>query len=198
VKRRQVDEAPPQPGYQRRITAFLLMMVIGGGAGASINSFLTLYMVDELGASKEMAAMLLSVIYSSGLWAGPVGGYFSDRIGSVKIIIISGIISGLLIFTLKTVTLGFGLYAVLWAIGFIQAVRFPVTEVFIMSQTTAKRRSTMYGVYYSTMQYTGAIFAPIMGTFLDKYGFDVMLTFSGIVVTAMAIITSFFIWDARA
>jgi hypothetical protein len=48
------------------------------------------------------------------------------------------------------------------------------------------------------MQYTGAIFAPIMGTFLDKYGFDVMLTFSGIVVTAMAIITSFFIWDARA
>jgi len=181
VKRRQVEEKPPQPGYKRRLIAFLVMMVIGGGAGASINAFLTLYMVDDLGASKELAAMLLSVVFSSGLWAGPVGGY----------------ISGLLIFALKAVTLGFGLYAVLWAMGFIQAVRFPVTEVFIMSQTPAKRRSTIYGVYYSTMQYTGAIFAPIMGGFLDKYGFDVMLTFSAIVVTVVAIITSFFIWDAK-
>ncbi len=198
VKRRQVEEKAPQPGYKRRLIAFLAMMVIGGGAGASINAFLTLYMVNELGASKELAAMLLSVIFSSGLWAGPVGGYISDRIGSVKIIIFTGIISGLLIFALKAVTLGFGLYAVLWAMGFIRAVRFPVTEVFIMSQTTAKHRSTIYGVYYSTMQYTGAIFAPIMGTFLDKYGFDVMLTFSAIVVTAVAIITSIFIWDAKS
>jgi len=198
VKRRQVEENPPQPGYKRRLIAFLTMMVIGGGAGASISAFLTLYMVDELGASKELAAMLLSVVFSSGLWAGPVGGYISDRIGSVKIIVFTGIISGLLIFALKSVSLGFGLYAVLWAMGFIRAVRFPVTEVFIMSQTTAKHRSTVYGIYYSTMQYTGAIFAPIMGAFLDKYGFGVMLTFSATVVTAVGIITSLFIWDAKA
>ncbi len=197
VKRRQFEENPPQSGYKRRLTAFLVMMVIGGGAGASINAFLTLYMVDELGASKELAAMLLSIIFSSGLWAGPVGGYVSDHIGSVKIIIFSGIISGLLIFSLKAVTLGFSLYAVLWAMGFVQAIRFPVTEVFIMSQTPAKHRSTIYGVYYSTMQYTGAIFAPIMGGFIDRYGFSTMLTFSAIMVTAVAIITSFFIWDAE-
>jgi MFS family permease len=197
VKRRQVDETPPQPGYKRRLIAFLSMMVIGGGAGASINSFLTLYMVNELGASKQLAGMLLSIIFSSGLWAGPVGGYISDRIGSVKVIIVTGIISGLLIFALKAVTLGFSLYIVLWAMGFIQAVRFPVTEVFIMSQTPAKYRSTIYGVYYSTMQYTGAIFAPIMGTFIDKYGFNIMLTYSAIGVTVVAIITSLFIFDAR-
>ena len=41
------------------------------------------------------------------------------------------------------------------AMGVIQAVRFPVTEVFIMSQSAAKHRSTIYGIYYSTMQYTG-------------------------------------------
>jgi MFS family permease len=197
VKRRQVEESSPQPGYKRRLIAFLVMMVIGGGAGASINSFLTLYMVNELGATKELAGMLLSIVFSSGLWAGPVGGYISDRIGSVKVIIATGIISGLLIFALKSVTLGFSLYVVLWAMGFINSIRFPVTEVFIMSQTPAKRRSTIYGVYYSTMQYTGAIFAPIMGIFIDKYGFNVMLTYSAIGVTIVAIITSLFIWDAK-
>ena len=197
MKRRQTAENPPQPGYKRRLWAFMIMMVIGGGAGASVNAFLTLYMVNELGADKQVAAMALSIIYSSGLWAGPIGGLISDRIGSTRVIIVSGILSGLMIFALKEVQLGLGLWAVLWVMGVIQAVRFPVTEVFIMSQTPARYRSTIYGAYYSTMQYTGAIFAPIMGRFLDTYGFHTMFTFSAYAVTAVAVVTSLFIWDAR-
>ena len=81
--------------------------------------------------------------------------------------------------------------------GVIQAVRFPVTEVFIMSQSPARNRSTIYGIYYSTMQYTGAIFAPIMGGFIDRYGYATMFTFAAWAVTAMAIITAIFIWDAK-
>ncbi|MCR4394309.1 MAG: MFS transporter [Dehalococcoidales bacterium] len=198
MKRKQVEENPPQPGYKRRLIAFLTMMVIGGGAGASVNSFLSLYMVNELGASKEVAAMALSIVFSSGVWAGPIGGFISDRFGSTRVIIVTGILSGLMIFALKEVSgVGIGLWAVLWAMGFIQAIRFPVTEVFIMSQSPAKHRSTIYGVYYSTMQYTGAIFAPIMGGFIDKFGFPTMFTFSAYAVTAVAIVTSLFIWDAR-
>jgi MFS family permease len=94
---------------------------------------------------------------------------------------------------------------VLWFMGLVQAVRFPVTEVFIMSQTPAKNRSTIYGIYYSTMQYTGAIFAPIMGGFIDKLtavygaeaGFKMMFNYSAWAVTAVAVITALFIWDAR-
>jgi DHA1 family purine base/nucleoside efflux pump-like MFS transporter len=197
MKRRQIKERPPQPGYKRRLWAFLSMMVLGGGARASITAFLTLYMVNELGASKEVAAMALSIIFSSGLWAGPVGGYISDRVGSAPVIIITGILGGLIIFALKEVQLGFWLWAVLWVMGVIQAIRFPVTEVFIMSQTPAKHRSTIYGVYYSTMQYTGAIFAPIMGRYIDIYGFHAIFTFSAYAMTAVAVVTSIFIWDAK-
>jgi MFS family permease len=198
IKRQQAAESPPQPGYKRRLWAFLIMMVLGGGAGATVNAFLTLYMVNELGSSKETAAMALSIIYSSGLWAGPVGGFISDRIGSTKVIIVTGILSGLIIFGLKEVTqMGWTLWIILWAMGFIQAVRFPVTEVFIMSQAPARHRSTIYGVYYSTMQYTGAIFAPIMGGFIDRFGFHTMFNFAAYAVTAVAIITSLFIWDAK-
>jgi MFS family permease len=95
------------------------------------------------------------------------------------------------------VQLGWGLWIVLWVMGVIQAVRFPVTEVFIMNQSPAKHRSTIYGVYYSTMQYTGAIFAPIMGRFIDIYGFHTIFTFTAYVMTAVAIVTSIFIWDAK-
>ena len=199
MNRKRTEEVPPQPGYKRRLIAFLTMMVIGGGAGASVNAFLSLYMVNELGASKEMAAMTMSIIYSSGLWAGPLGGFISDRIGSTKVIIVTGICSGLIIFALKGVhTFGWGLFISLWVMGLIQAIRFPVTEVFIMSQAPARYRSTIYGIYYSTMQYTGAIFAPIMGGFLDMYGFQTMWTFSAYAVTAVAVISAVFIWDAKA
>jgi sugar phosphate permease len=92
---------------------------------------------------------------------------------------------------------GWGLWIVLWVMGVIQATRFPVTEVFIMGQAPARYRSTIYGVYYSTMQYTGAIFAPIMGGFIDTFGFRTMFTFAGYAVTAVAIVTSLLIWDAK-
>jgi len=72
-----------------------------------------------------------------------------------------------------------------------------VTEVFIMSQTPAKHRSTIYGVYYFTMQYTGAIFAPIMGGLIQRYGFHTMFTFSAIAVTGISLVTSPLIWDAE-
>jgi MFS family permease len=205
VKRRKVEERSPQPGYKRRLIAFLVMMFIGGGANMSATSLLSLYLHDGLGTSSQVAAMAFSIIYSSGLWAGPVGGYLCDRVGSVKVVIATGILGGLMIFALRSVELGFGLWAVLWGMGLIQSIRFPVTEVFIMSQTPARRRSTIYGVYYSTMQYTGAIFSPIMGFFIDKlkvsYGvemaFKTIFLYSAWGVLAVAIITAIFIWDAR-
>ena len=197
MKRRQTEETPPQPGYKRRLIAYLTMNFIGGGAAASVNSFLSLYIKNQLGASNEVAAMALSIVFSSGIWAGPVGGYISDRIGSTRVIIVTGILSGLAIFALKAVHLGFGLWVALWFMGFIQAIRFPVTEVFIMSQSPAQHRSMIYGIYYSTMQYTGAIFAPILGGFIDKYGYYTMFNFSAWAVTAVAVVTSLFIWDAK-
>ena len=197
MKRKQMEERPPQPGYKRRLIAFLTMMVVGGGAGATVNSFLPVYIKEVLGASNEVSAMSLSIIFSSGLWAGPIGGWIADRIGATKVVIVTGILGGLIIFALKEVSLGWGLWIVLWVLGIIQAVRFPVTEVFIMSQSTAKNRSTIYGIYYSTMQYTGAIFAPIMGGFIDRFGYAKMFTFSAWAVTAVAIVTAMFIWDAK-
>jgi FSR family fosmidomycin resistance protein-like MFS transporter len=197
VRQKINAERPPQPGYRRRLIAFLTMIVLGGGANMSILPFLTLYMADKLGASNELAAGLLSIVFSSGLWAGPLGGWLSDRIGSVKIVIITGILSGVIIYALNFVSLGPTLYLVLFLQGLNMAVRMPVTEVFIMSQTPAKNRSTVFGIYYSTMQYTGAIFTPLGGYIIDRYGFNFCFTAAAIAVVTVAVVTSFFIYDAK-
>ncbi len=198
MKKKQTEEKPPQPGYKRRLWAFLIMMVLGGGAGATVHSFLSLYTANELGATNEQAAMVLSWIFVSGLYGGPIGGYISDKVGSAKVIIATDILGGLLIFGLVGIQeYGYAFKAVLFSLGLIHAIRFPVAEVFIMGQSPARHRSTIYGIYYSTMQYTGAIFAPIMGYFIDVYGFHTMFTFSAYAVTAVAIITAFFIFDAK-
>jgi len=47
------------------------------------------------------------------------------------------------------------------------------------------------------MHYTGAIFAPIMGKVIDTYGFDTMFTVSAYTMTAVAVVTSIFIYDAK-
>jgi MFS family permease len=197
VKRKINEEKPPQPGYKLRLSAFLTMVIIGGGAGMSILSFLTLYMTDELGASNELAGGLLSIVFSSGLWAGPFGGYLADRIGSVRIVIVTGILSGLIILSLNFVSLGPTLYLVLFLQGLNMAIRRPVTEVFIMSQTPARNRSTIFGIYYSTMQYTGAIFTPLGGHVIERWGFHVCFSASAVIVLIVAIVTSFFIYDAK-
>jgi len=139
----------------------------------------------------------MSIVFSSGLWAGPLGGYISDKIGSVKVIIVTGILGGVLIYIFKLVTLGPTLYILLFFHGLVMAIRMPVTEVFIMTQAPAKHRSKIFGVYYSTMQYTGAIFAIPGGYFVERFGFDTMFTWAAVGVTAVAIITAFFIFDAN-
>jgi MFS family permease len=168
-----VEEIPAAPGSKRRLIAFLVMSFLGGGAGMSIIAFLPLYARDILGASDQAAASLLSIVFFSGLWAGPVGGWISDKIGSVPIIIVTSLLSGVLVYLVQYPSLGFGFYAILFIIGINNAFRMPVSEVFIMSQASAKRRSTVYGIYYFTMQYTGAVFAPIVGWILDNYSFEV-------------------------
>jgi MFS family permease len=204
ARKRLATEKAPQPGYKRRLIAYLVMMIVGGGAGMSLNTFLTLYMTDVLmkdvprSVSEPRAAMLISILYLPGIFGGPViGGWMSDRVGSVKVVIASNIISGLIVFGVKSFPLGFAFYTMLFIMGLNMAIRMPVTEVFIMSQTPANRRSTIYGIYYSTMQYTGAIFAPVMGGLIQKYTFNTMFTFSAITVTAVAIVTAFFYGDAK-
>ncbi|MGD0780143.1 MAG: MFS transporter [Dehalococcoidales bacterium] len=200
AKQRAIEEKPPQPGYKRRLWAYLIQMVVGGGAGMSVQALMSLYIVDKLGATDTSVTWIMSVSFLPAIVGGTVvGGWISDRIGSVKVIIVTGILSGLLIFWLRWSTAtNFWFFLLLFIMGLNNAIRMPVTEVFIMGQTPAKNRATIYGIYYFTMQYTGAIFAPVYGWLVPNiYSYEQVFFFSAIMVTTVSVVTSFFIWDAK-
>lgn len=198
ARKKIASDKPPQPGYKRRLIAYLAQMILAGGAGMTVNAFLSLYIVDGLGASNAKAAMMMSILFLPGLIGAPViGGYLSDRFGSVRVVVATSLISGLVIFGINAFSLGFWFYAMLFVMGMNMAIRMPVTEVFIMGQTPAKHRSTIFGVYYFTMQYTGAVFAPVMGELIQRFGFSAMFTFSALAVTGISLVTSVLIWDAK-
>jgi sugar phosphate permease len=62
-----------------------------------------------------------------------------------------------------------------------------------MEQTSSRYRSTLFGVYYFTMHYTGAIFAPVMGTIIDRWGFSVSFTVASCTVLLVTLVCSPFL-----
>jgi MFS family permease len=200
AKRKAAEEKPPQPGYKRRLWAYLFQMIVGGGAGMSVQALMGLYMVDRLGATDANVPWIMAINFLPGVVGGTIlGGWISDRIGAIRIIITTAILSGLLIFWVRaSTTINFAFFLLLFIMGVNNAIRMPVTEVFIMGQTPAKNRATIYGIYYFTMQYTGAIFAPIYGWLVpNHYSYEQVFLFSAIAVTVVSVVTSLFIWDAK-
>lgn len=186
AQRKSFNEMLPSPGNIRRLVSFLVLTVLGGGLGMSIVAFLSLYVIDKFGASEQVAASMLSIIWSAGLWAGPVGGYLSDRIGRVPIIVMTGLASSLFIYLLNFAPWAVWFMVLLLFIGISNSMRMPVAEAFIIDQTTMRNRSTIYGIYYFTMGGTGAVFAPIMGSIIDHRGFNTCFT---IVAVSVAVVT---------
>jgi len=65
----------------RKLLPFFIMSVATGTMIQSVMAYLSLYAVDQLGVAVATAAVLMAVRPAVGLFAGPFGGYLSDRIG---------------------------------------------------------------------------------------------------------------------
>ncbi len=138
---------------------------------SSAVAFLPLFLVDSLSGSEETAAVLLSVSHSAGLWAGPLAGFASERVGKKPIILFTAAISAPLIVLLNHVSLGAGIVAVLLFFGVAQYMSMPVTEAYLIGGTTSKNRSTVLGVYYFMSRGGPGLFTALLGWLVDRQGF---------------------------
>jgi predicted MFS family arabinose efflux permease len=145
----------------------------------SANNFIPLYVVDHFGGSEEAAAALLSIANSAGLWAGPLAGYLSDRLGKIPIILFTGIIAGPLIYGLNHVSLGVSISVILLLLGMTQYMSMPVTEAYIISHAPKKGQSTVLGSYYFVSRGGPGLLLPAMGYLIDRYSFRTAYTFVG-------------------
>ena len=160
-------------------------------------SFIPLYVVDHFGGSKEAAAAILSIAHFAGIWAGPLAGYLSDRIGKIPIVIFTGIIAGPFIYLLNHVSLGVSISAILLLLGMTMYMSMPVTEVYVISHAPKKNRSTLLGIYYFASRGGPGLLAPVMGYLIDRYSFSAAFLFAGTVMSVIGVICTVIILLAR-
>jgi len=190
-------ETPSPPGYLRRLVPFIILTTFTQAVTSSTVAFIPLFLVDHFGVGEGTAAAFISIIYFAGLWASPLGGYLSDRLGGVPVTLAICLITGPVIYLLNLVSYSLGIGALLLIIGVVMYIRMPASESYILGQAPERHRSTMYGIYYFAGMEGGGILTPMMGSFIDKFGFYRSFTIAGIAVVAMTLICSVFLWGKQ-
>ncbi len=192
-----LTEAPPAPGYMRRLITVIVLSSLTMAVAMSIVSFLPLFLVDTFGTSRETAAASMSLVFAMAFWAGPLAGYLSDRLGHLVIIISTCAITSIVIYLLSVVSSGFGTVVVLVLIGTVTAFSTIVAQAYIVDQTPARNRSTALGFYFfGSMEGTG-ILTPVLGYLIDHLGFHMSFTISSAAILATLIVCSSMLWLSR-
>jgi MFS family permease len=182
-------QAAPMPKKRvRRLVAFLLLSVLTGGIVSSVFHFITLYAVDNFGASVTSAASFLVISNAAGIWVSPLGGYLSDRLGRVPLVVTACLVSAAAVYMLNWAPYYWGIALVVFVQGMAGYARMPVSEAYIIGQTTERNRSLVYGIYYFSMTESSALLAPLMGYLMDNYGFNFCFTWASVAVVVVVLI----------
>ena len=190
------ESARPGGNYLR-LVMFLVLSVFTGGVVSSVTALMPLYVVDNFQSSEFAGSVYFTIFASTGLWASPLGGYISDRLGRVPLIITLCLLSGIAVYLMQFAPIGLGVGAVMLVLGITVFMRMPISEAYIIGETTERNRSFVYGFYYSTMTGTGAVFAPIMGHLSQTHGYANSFTWASIAIIAMTLVCSFFLRGSR-
>ncbi|GAI80310.1 unnamed protein product, partial [marine sediment metagenome] len=115
----------------RQLAPFVIMSVAIGTIVQSGLAYISLYAVDSLGVAEAVAAMLVAITPAVGLLAAPVGGYLSDRFGSVPVLLVISFCVIPLVYLLGRAPSVAILATLLVAIGIVSSARMPTSESYI-------------------------------------------------------------------
>lgn len=184
--------------FLRRMIAFLIMSTVIQGLTGSVSLNSTLFMTDHFGLSNQLAGMMYVLIQAGGLIGGPLGGYLSDRVGSLKIILILSIIAAPVVYLFTIVPFDYVTVGLLLALlGFCQWGRMPVSEAYIMNETSEQGRSTILGIYYTAGRAFPGLISPVVGIITDRYGLTTSFTAIAITVAVLTVGCSLFLWEKK-
>lgn len=177
----------------RQIVVFLILSILTSAIASSCLAFIPLFMVDRFAIGEKTAAAFLSIIFSAGFWGAPLGGYLSDRFGTVPTILAVCFISGPVIYSMNLVPYGWGFGGVLLVFGMVLIMRMPISESYLISHIPPQRRSTILGIYFFGCTESGGLLTPVLGSFIDRFGFYNCYTAAGILLFCITLICSFFL-----
>ena len=172
------------PGQLRRLIAFICLANFSGGIIVAVASFVPLFLIDQFGASKGTAGVLYSLIFAVGFVVSPLGGYLSDRLGPVPMLLGTCLLAGPILYLLNLAPYIGGTTIVLLLIGVTLNLRNPASESFIVGQATEGNRSLVLGFYYFGNIEGGGILTPALGYLIDHFGFAAGFSAAGAALLA--------------
>jgi MFS family permease len=179
------------------IISFLVISVFTGTIVQSAMGYLSLYAVDELHLSEESAGLLTSITPAVGLFAAPLGGYFSDRFGSMRMILIVAYLSIPLVYFMGRAPDVASLITLMVVMGLVMNTRMPTSESYLTSNVPANKRATIMGIYYFSGTGIGAPLSPVVGKLLDAFGYARTFSYASITTAAITVVCSLFLWKGR-
>ncbi|MFC1965434.1 MFS transporter [Chloroflexota bacterium] len=192
------DPTAPARIRWRQLLPFLIMSVTTGTVIQSVIAYLSLYAVDHFGVAEATAAMLVSIAPGAGLFAAPIGGYLSDRLGGVPVLVVTGLLTVPLIYLLGVVPNVPTLAAVMVVVGIVNVARMPTSEAYIVEHTPKRRRSTILGLYFFAGMEISGLLTPVIGNLIDRFGFYRSFTITSVTLAAVVGVCSMFLWRNRA
>ncbi len=169
-----------------RMIAFLALTGVSAAAVLAVLSFIPLYLVDVYGFAEHSAAAAVALYYSTGLWASVAGGYLSDRIGRVRVVVLFGLLAGPALAILDLPGSSVVVMALLLFLGAGMYARAPASESYVIGHTPRQKRSTILGLYYFGSMEGSGVLAPVVGLLIDNFGFRTAFLVSGTMLLLIA------------
>jgi MFS family permease len=182
----------------RKLLPVILISVTVGTMVMSVTSYLSLYAVDNFGFSEAAAAMLVAITPAIGFIAAPLGGYLSDRFGSITVLLVISFLTIPLIYLLGIASNTTALIIIMVAIGTVSTMRMPTSESYITGTTPEHRRAAVLGLYFFASTEVSGIWTPVVGILIDNIGFRSTFTITSVVTGIVVVFCSLFLWKNKS
>jgi MHS family proline/betaine transporter-like MFS transporter len=182
----ECDIVRRQAGNSRNLLAFMGLSAVTTIAYTAVIAFIPLFLVDHFGLSQASAALVIAIVYFTGIFANPVSGFLSDRVGRTPLLLAASL--GLLpvLFFIDAVSRGWGVDLMLVAYGIIIAMTQTSSESHIVGNVAEKNCSSVLGGYYFTTMAGSGVLIPLLGALIDARGLHFSLTIvAGVVAAAV-------------
>jgi MFS family permease len=157
---------------------YLCLAILINRAGTMVLPFLTLYLTLSRKLSPGTAGLALTIYGLCAIVIAPLAGRFSDRFGGLRIMKLSLILSGLILFVFPLVNSIIGIYVVcgLWAIAS-EAFR-PPSMAIIGDLAGPERRKAAFALSRLAIN-LGMSIGPVIGGFLAMRSYQLLFYVDG-------------------
>jgi MFS family permease len=158
-----------------------------------VMSFFSLFLVDVHHLSQEASSMWVTVVRMGGLVGSLFGGWLTDHWGRRNTILLTLALFGPVVFLLVKLPFGVALVILFIIFGWLMAMREATMQTYLMDNTPAPLRGTVFGIYFGFGQQGSSIIQPVAGSFMDSLGitgvFNI-IAFVSIGLSTLAIISA--------